>query len=110
MSLPPDLKMEVVEQLERNAEKEIYEGARSRISGEKLAEFNKLLGVVDQSKLEVFLVEQVPQYFSLVTQTTKNVLERFKLSLKDATEINMQVSAQNRPQSGEVSGGEVVPS
>lgn len=94
MTLPSDMKGEVIDQLYRNAVKEIYIESRRRLPDGKVAELDKLQGVVDEPKLEAFLVEQVPQYFSLVTEITKNVLERFKMSLKEATEIHAQVSAQ----------------
>jgi hypothetical protein len=106
MTLPPDLKADVIDQLRRNAEKEIFAEARSRISKEQAAEFDKLLGVVDQGKIEAFLVDQVPQYFALVTQVTKSVLERFKLSLKQATEIHSQVNAQSQAPQAPVAEGE----
>lgn len=101
MSLPQDLKAEVVGNLEHSASSDVLTESRSRLDKDKQAELDKLLGVVDQNKIDAFLIEQVPQYFSLVSDVTKRVLERFKISLKEATEINMQVSAQNQVQNAE---------
>lgn len=81
LMLPKELQEKTVSDLAVMAERSAFDALRGEVRGEKRGEFEKLLEVADQGKIEAFLKSHVPHYEEIVTTTTHDELARFTQAL-----------------------------
>lgn len=91
--LPRELQSDAVENLVRMSSSAAFDSLKGEVPGEKRAEFEKLLEVQNEEKIEAFLKSHVPHFQEIVTATTKEELEKFRHAL-----VRAQQGGSDSPQ------------